>query len=523
MIAVLQELALVGASAWEDVKHAAEDLHGAAEAINHLPVLQVLIPLVAAPICMLLKRGKLATPFAIAATWATFVVAIKLLLGVVEDGPSSYEIGGWEPPFGIELRVDIVTAFMVTLVSGIGAIVATYAPKSLAVEIPPKRVHLFWTMYLLAMTGLLGIVVTGDLFNVFVFLEVSALSSYTLISMGRDRRALTSAYQYLIMGSLGATFILIGIGLLYMMTGTLNMADMALKVADVETTRTVQAAFGFLTVGICLKAALFPLHLWLPNAYAYAPSVVTAFLASTATKVSIYVLLRFFLGVFGPEFALSDMPLEWLLMGMSLVAIVSASVVAVFQNNVKRLLAYSSVAQVGYMVLGISFGTVDGLTGGIVHLFNHGLMKCALFLAMGCVFLRIGSVHINDMRGIGKSMPLTMAAFVVGGLGLIGVPSTVGFVSKWYLVLGALQAGLWPVAVVILISSLIAVCYVWRVVEVAYFEKPPEGRGEVREAPLSMLIPMWVVAGASIWFGIHTQWSAGIAAKAAAFLLEAGS
>jgi multicomponent Na+:H+ antiporter subunit D len=222
------------------------------------------------------------------------------------------------------------------------------------------------------------------------------------------------------------------------------------------------------------------------------------------------------------------MPLEWLLLVLALVAIVSASVVALFQNDVKRLLAYSSVAQVGYMVLGISLVTVDGLTGGIVHMFNHALMKCALFMAMGCVFLRVGSVHIADLRGIGKRMPVTMAAFVVGGLGLVGVPGTVGFVSKWYLVLGAVQSGLWPVAVVILLSSLIALAYVWRVVEVAYFEAPPEGcevaGGRLsQEAPLSMLVPLWAAAGATIWFGIHTEWSAGVAARAAAVLLEVAS
>ena len=494
---------------------------GALTWVDHLPALQVVLPLAAAPLCLLLRRAALVTPFAIGVSWATFAIALRLLNRVVGGEAISYAMGGWEPPFGIEYRVDVVSAFVLTFVSGIGALVATYAPRSLSVELPPNQLARFWTMYLLALTGLLGIVITGDLFNVFVFLEVSALSSYALISLGRDRRALTASYQYLIMGSIGATFILIGIGLLYMMTGTLNMADMALRVADVETTRTVQAAFGFLTVGLCLKAALFPLHLWLPNAYTFAPSVVTAFLAATSTKVSIYVLLRFFLGVFGPEFALKDMPLEWLLLGMSTIAIVSASVVAVFQTNLKRLLAYSSVAQVGYMVLGISLANVEGLTGGIVHLFNHALTKCALFMAAGCYFLRIGSVHVDDLRGIGKRMPVTTAAFVVGGLGLIGVPGTAGFVSKFYLVYGALQSGVWPVAILILASSLIAVAYVWRVVEVAYFDAPPEGSARPGEAPLSMLVPMWVAAGASLWFGVFTAGSAGIASRAAALLLGA--
>ncbi|MFQ5743389.1 MAG: monovalent cation/H+ antiporter subunit D family protein [Acidobacteriota bacterium] len=491
---------------------------------THLPILQVVVPLMAAPLCLLLRRRTLVAVFTLVVTWATFLTSVLLLLRVLDQGPLSYEIGGWPPPWGIEYRVDILSAFVLVLVSGIGAMVMTYAPASLSVELPDyKRHYLFYTVFLLSLTGLLGITITGDLFNVFVFLEISALSSYVLISMGQDRRALTSAFQYLVMGTLGATFILIGIGLLYMMTGTLNMADMAVRVAAVRDTRTIVAAFAFLTVGISLKMALFPLHLWLPNAYTYAPSVVTAFIAATATKVAVYVMLRFFLTVFGVEFSFHWMPLSIFLMPLALVAVVTASLVAIFQNNIKRMLAYSSVAQIGYIVLGISFGSVNGLTGAIVHLFNHGLMKCALFLAMGCIFLRRGSVHIDDFRGLGRSMPLTMGAFVVGGLSLVGTPLTVGFISKWYLVVAALEQGLWPVAVLVLISSLLAVVYIWRVVEVAYFKPPPavEGEGEVREAPLSMLIPMWLLVAAIIYFGTSTDLTAGVARMAAESLLGA--
>ena len=378
---------------------------------SHLPILVVLVPLLAAPVCLMLRHRALVTGFAIAVTWVTFATSVLLMLRVLEQGILSYELGGWPPPWGIEYRIDLLNAFVLILVAGIGAIVATWSPASISVELPRYRRHyLFYTAYLLCLTGLLGIAATGDLFNVFVFLEISALSSYVLISMGQDRRALTSAYQYLIMGTLGATFILIGIGLLYMMTGTLNMADMAVQLEAVRDTRTVLVAFGFFVVGISVKMALFPLHLWLPNAYAYAPSVVTAFIAATATKVSVYILLRFFLTVFGYEFAFESMQLWVFLMPLALVGIVTASLVAIFQNNIKRMLAYSSVAQIGYMVLGISFASVNGLTGGIVHLFNHGLMKCALFLAMGCIVMRCGSVHIDELRGLGRRMPWTMAA-----------------------------------------------------------------------------------------------------------------
>ncbi len=489
---------------------------------DHLPVLVVLAPLLAAPLCLLLRRRALVTGFAIAVTWLTFALSVLLMLRVLDQGIISYELGGWPPPWGIEYRIDLLNAFVLILVAGIGAIVATWSPASISVELPRyQRHYLFYTAYLLCLTGLLGIAATGDLFNVFVFLEISALSSYVLISMGQDRRALTSAYQYLIMGTLGATFILIGIGLLYIMTGTLNMADMAVQLESVRDTRTVLVAFGFFVVGISVKMALFPLHLWLPNAYAYAPSVVTAFIAATATKVSVYILLRFFFTVFGYEFAFESLRLWVFLMPLALIGIVTASLVAIFQNNIKRMLAYSSVAQIGYMVLGISFASVNGLTGGIVHLFNHGLMKCAMFLAMGCIVMRCGSVHIDEMRGLGRRMPWTMAAFVAGGLSLIGVPLTVGFISKWYLVLAALEQGLWPVAVVVLLSSLLAAVYVWRVVEVAYFAEPPavEGEGAITEAPLSLLLPMWALVIAIFYFGITTDLTAGIARMAAESLL----
>jgi len=488
--------------------------------LEHLPVLQVVVPLVAAPIAVLLKgRRALVTVWSLLATWSTFAIAVVLLGTVLASGPISYELGGWPPPWGIEYRIDVLSAFVLVLVSGMGAVVMTFAPQSLAAEIPYRRYHLFHGAYLLSLTGMLGITATGDLFNVFVFLEISALSSYVLIGMGRDRRALPAAFRYLVMGTIGATFILIGIGLLYMMTGTLNMADMAARLEPVHTTRTVLVAFAFLTVGIFLKIAVFPLHLWLPNAYAYAPSVVTAFLASTATKVAVYVLLRCFLTVFGVKFSFETMPLGVLLMPLSIVAIISASIVAIFQNDIKRMLAYSSVAQIGYMTLGISFANVSGLTGGIVHLMNHGLIKCGMFLAMGCVALRIGSVHIHEMRGLGRRMPFTMAAFVLGGLGLIGVPMTAGFISKWYLMVAALQTGSYVVAVAVLLGSLLAVVYVWRVVEVAYFQEPPEGCDEVKEAPWSMLVPTWAVLLAMVYFGLSSEWTAGVAETAATNLL----
>ena len=248
---------------------------------------------------------------------------------------------------------------------------------------------------------------TGDAFNLFVFLEISSLSSYVLIAFGKDRRALTASYQYLVMGTIGATFVLIGVGLLYMMTGTLNMADLGDRLPAVMATRTARTALAFLVVGISLKLALFPLHLWLPNAYAFAPSAVTAFLAATATKDAVYVLLRFLFMVFGVTFAFETMPLGIILAVLGAAAILSTSAVAIFQDDIKRMLAYSSVAQIGYMILGLSMATVAGLTASVLHLFNHALMKGGLFLARGCVAYRLGSVRLGALAGAGYRMPWT--------------------------------------------------------------------------------------------------------------------
>jgi multicomponent Na+:H+ antiporter subunit D len=489
---------------------------------EQLPALQIVMPLVAAPICVLLRRPLLTYVFSVVVSWAVFANAVALLLGVMEKGVISYEMGGWMAPWGIEYRVDTLGAFMLLFVSAIGALVLTYAPPSLGREIPRDHHYLFLAAYLLCLTGLLGIIITGDLFNMFVFLEISALSSYVLISLGKDRRALTAAFQYLVMGTLGATFILIGIGLMYMMTGTLNMMDMAGRLVPVLESRTVLTAFGFLTIGIFLKMALFPLHAWLPNAYCYAPSVVTSFLAATATKVSVYILLRIVFTVYGMTFSTEVFRLEMILLPLALLGIFVTSTVAIFQRNIKRMLAYSSLAQIGYMVLGISFASVYGLTAGIVHMFNHALMKGGLFLAMGAIALRIGSVSLDDMRGLGRQMPVTMAAWVVGGLGIIGVPLTAGFISKWYLILAAIDSGSWPVAALILISSLLALVYIWRVVEAAYFRPPPASRPKPAEAPLPMLIVIWLMVGATLLFGVWTSLSAGLARRAAEFLLEAG-
>lgn len=539
----------------------------------HLPALQVVLPLISAPLAVLLRHGGLAFAIVTAGAWAAFAcsVALWLQVGQAEGGVISYAIGSWPPPWGIEYRVDRLASFVLLLVSGMAALVLPWSRASIEREIPRELHYLYYAMFGLCLTGLLGITITGDAFNIFVFLEISSLSSYVLIALGRDRRALTAAYQYLIMGSIGATFIVIGIGFLYLMTGTLNLADMAVRIRGVENTRPVLVALAFLTVGISLKLALFPLHQWLPNAYTYAPSAVTAFLAATATKVSVYVLIRFYFSVFGESLVFEKLPLPQIMLWLSLIAMFGASAIAIFQDNLKRLFAYSSIGQIGYITLGLSFDSVHGLTASIVHLFNHGIAKGAIFLLIGGLVIglaRSGSTsgavppaptfggggtpnpppaptspkgagrreaavpsnardgatpHTFDrLAGVAKRMPLTSFGIVIGGLSLIGVPGTAGFISKWYLVVAAMENGQFWLVGAILLSSLLAVVYVWRFVEVAYFRAPPIGQEGRCEAPLGLLLPAWLLVIATIWFGLDNSLTVGSALDAAQHLVKSG-
>lgn len=489
--------------------------------IEHLPALQVAIPLLAATVTAMIRNGRLAWFIALFISFVMPFVAILMLHEVLIHGVISYELGGWEPPFGIEYRIDMANAFVLVIVSLMAAITLPYARRVVEHEIAPHNHAWFYTMYLLCLCGLLGITITGDAFNAFVFLEISSLSTYAMIAMGRDRRALVAAYQYLIMGTIGATLYVIGVGLLYAMTGTLNFADLAVRLQEVESNRPLLVALSFITVGLSLKIALFPLHKWLPNAYAYAPSMATIFLASTATKVAIYLLVRFIYSIYGPSVKLDGYSAGVIFIGLSIAAMFIASFVACSQRNIERMLAFSSVAQIGYITLGISFAVKTGLTGALVHLVNHAFMKGALFMCTGALMLRVGSVKLDDLAGVGRKMPITMGLFAAAGLSLIGVPGTVGFVSKWYLALAAFEIGQGWIAFAIMGSSLLAVVYVGRVIEVAYFREPSAKVMMAKDPPLSMIIPMIILVAACYYFGIHADLTTDTAARAADALLSA--
>lgn len=498
----------------------------------HLPALITLVPLFGGILSVILgtlfgAKRDLSWGFALVVVWTELFLVIKLLEKVVTSatGVVTYNMGSWPGPWGIEYRVDYLNAFVLLVVAGIGAATVLFARHSVDREIPRDRSHIFYGIWLLCLCGLLGITITGDAFNVYVLLEITSLTSYALIAMGqgRDRRALLAALRYLILGTIGASFILLGIGYLLMLTGTLNMRDMhelLMAIPNVAENRTVLVAFAFLLVGLSLKMALFPLHMWLPGAYTYAPSAISAFLASTATKVGVYMAFRFLYTIFGHHYSFDVIPGHNVLLACAALAIVVPNLTAIRQTEVKRLLAFSSAGQIGYMVMGFAIANQDSMTGSIVHLFNHAAMKGGMFLAVGAVIYRLGSSHVNTFNGLGKRMPFTMLAFSLGGLGLVGFPLTAGFISKWYLVKGCLTAGYWYLAVLVLGASLLAVIYVWKLIERIWFTDPDPDAKDEGEAPATMMIAIWALILTSIYFGVRGEFTADMASHAASFLLE---
>ncbi|MEM9302452.1 MAG: monovalent cation/H+ antiporter subunit D family protein [Pseudomonadota bacterium] len=488
---------------------------------QQMPALQVVVPMLTAPILVFLRDGRLSWLAALVTSATTFAIAVALTRAVLGGAEISYMMGGWAAPWGIELRVDGLSALLLLVVTGASTLALLAGRQSLEDQIGVDRLPLFMAAWLLGLAGMVGILIAGDAFNIFVFMEISSLATYILIAGGPHRRALPATFKYLIAGTVGATFYLIGIGMVYMMTGTLNIADMELRLADVGDTSVVFVAAGFITIGMALKAAIFPMHAWMPNAYTFAPHVVTAFIAACSTKVALYVLLRLDFFVFQKNLVDHQLQFAYLLMPLAVLGIVAGSLSAIFERNLKRILAFSSVAQIGYILLGASLISVPGFTASVLHFFNHALAKLALFLAIVCLGLRFSRLRLSDLGGVGRQMPWTLTAFAVAGLSLIGVPGTAGFISKWALISAAMEHGGLGVALVVLIvaSSLLAVVYIGRIVEQLWFGEMTADTAAVREAPPMVLAVTWVAVLANIWFGFNAAVPSGLAALAAeAFL-----
>jgi multicomponent Na+:H+ antiporter subunit D len=449
-----------------------------------------------------LWRRSLAFPLALAGVTVSLLASTGGLVQVLMNGPMHYYLGGWIPPIGIEYVLDHLSAFMEVLITLIAFFSVLYSRQSFLKEVSDKIVPLY-ALILLLLAGLTGIVVTGDLFNVYVFLEIASLTAYGVLAIGYDK-APVAVFRYIIFGTVGACFYLLGVGFIYFATGSLNMADVASILPTLPNSRLIIAAAVFIVVGMGLKMAIFPFHIWLPDVYTYAPSGVINFIAPLMTKVGAYVLLRVFLSVFMPNYLTETLPVMTVISWLAAIGIIFASIMAIAQKDVRRMLAYSSIAQICYIALGIGLANPLGLIGAMLHILNHAFMKGCLFQVAGSIRYSTGITQIARFAGLGRRLPLTMGAFTVAALSMVGIPPAAGFFSKWYLVLGSVSAHNWVFVAVILISSLLNAVYFFRVLEKTYTSPPVDDEmvNQAKEPPKGMVVPMVALAAGIIILGI---------------------
>ncbi|MEX0843896.1 MAG: monovalent cation/H+ antiporter subunit D family protein [Balneolaceae bacterium] len=422
-----------------------------------------------------------------------------------------YFFGGWAPPIGIEFVYDGLAAFIVLVINVIAFLVLIHSKEISKVEFPGKKMA-YYSVSMLLMLGFNGMVLTGDLFNLYVFLEISSLSSYALIAIG-EKRAPYAAFRYLIIGTVGGSLYLLGVGFLYTVTGTLNIIDMHEMLPQVIGHSSVIAALILMIVGVGVKAALFPLHGWLPDSYTFASSTSSALIAPIGTKVAAYILLRVVLFLFGVELIDTELPVTTIIGIFAGIGILYGSIMAIAQSELKKMLAYSSVSQIGYIIMGISLANPFGFIGAVLHILNHAMMKALLFLVSGSLRLKEGHSLITKFdNSYRKKYPWTMAAFTTAAISMVGLPPLAGFFSKWYLALGTIDNSNWLLLAVILISSLLNAVYFFRILEKVYLNNPeaesPDETEVVErdEVGFSMMFPMAVMAIGLLLVGIFNAY-----------------
>ncbi|MFO7951988.1 MAG: proton-conducting transporter membrane subunit [Bacillota bacterium] len=471
---------------------------------QHFPALIVAILFGIAFLSPILHRWArvISAPALIAALFITLIMAVSLLIQVYQGGEFTYHMGGWPPPYGVEFKVDYIRAYMLLIVLAVSFWIMVYALKDLVYELKSEIMGWYYSLYALLVGSMTGIALTNDLFNLFVLIEICAISACAIISIKEDRACFEASFKYLILSAMGTGCFLLGVAMLYMVTGQLNydLINQSLPAAVEQYPNNIFAASALFVVAFGTKAALFPLHVWLPDAHASAPSPSSAMLSGVVIKIYAFALFIIFYQLF-PRPLLDSIPLNEIVLWLSTAGILFGSIFAMVQIDLKRMLAYSSIGQIGYIFLGIGLDDPIALTGGFYHLLVHAITKSMLFMVAGVIIYSTGIRQIKQLAGVGQVLPLTMFAFTIGAASMIGIPGTGGLISKWYLALGALEAGRLFFVVIILASSLLNAVYYMPIIVNAFMH---QGAFEhlAKPVPRQMLIPLVIGIMAVIFFGV---------------------
>lgn len=468
-----------------------------------LPVF-VAVPLVTAFVMPLFgKKGK-----AVATLLANLATIALLVLAIVSIGQSRvYEIGKWSIPLGINLVLDGLSSLLLLIISVVSAAAMLFSTRYME-QYTAKSKYL--CLFLLMVAGMNGVVLSGDIFNLFVFLEIASLASYALVGFGCEHEELEASFKYMVLGSIGSIFVLFGVALVYGNTGSLNMAYISKAITDAGLNVGLGFAMALFIVGFGLKAALVPFHAWLPDAHPSAPAPISAMLSGVLIKaLGIYALARVLFNVFGVTVSIG-----WILVVLGLLSMIAGAFLAIGQWDLKRLLAYSSISQIGYVVLGLGLGGLIlakggnlayaslAIFGGLFHLVNHAVYKSLLFLTSGSVQMSTGTRQMKEMGGLAQKMPVTRATATVASASIVGIPPFSGFWSKLILVIAAIQSGfIWVAAIIVFVSLCTLIMYL-KVQRYVFLGELPENLQQTKENTGSMLVAMISLACLCLLMGL---------------------
>ncbi|SFF99387.1 multisubunit sodium/proton antiporter, MrpD subunit (TC 2.A.63.1) [Halopelagius inordinatus] len=439
----------------------------------------VVAPIVAALLPIALGSFSERAGWFVAALAALVQLGLSLVVArrVLTGGQFTYAVGNFQPPMGIELVADGVSATLLVVVAAVTVGVVAYARRA------GPHSNAFYSELLLLTAGVSGVIATGDVFNLYVFLEITGLATYALVASGRSPAAAVASLKYLFVGTIGASLYLLGVGYLYVSTGTLNMADLAEVLSSVGyTSPLVLTGFGLIVTGLLVKVALFPLHTWQPGAYAESPDAVSAYISALVSTAAAYALFRVVYEVFTLEFFAAVPVAQDILVFLAAISVVAGAVLAVMQSEPKRMLAYSSVSQFGLIVAALGVANETAVGGALIHLVGHAVMKGGLFLTVGVIAAGTGARTIDDFAGLADRAPVASAAFAVLAFSMVGIPPAIGFAGKWNIVVGAVADGRWIIAAVVVVSTLLTLAYFARFIERMYFADVPD-HGHADTAP----------------------------------------
>lgn len=477
----------------------------------HFPV-YILLLLLTTAVTMPLMTGDrfkhLIKQYIMSSFVITWILSFITLNNVMENGAYTYSFGNWSQKIGIQFLVDEFSSFMTLIILSVAFLVIIYSLKDMEHEIKEYQMSSYYTLVFLLLFSMIGLTITNDIFNMYVFMEILSITSCGIISIKHKKDNFLASMRYLILSAIGSLSVLLGIALLYMVTGHLNMFEVSNVISKVWQSypTNILVSLGFMVSGLAIKAAVFPLHIWLPDAHSSAPTPSSALLSGLVVKVYIFTVAKILFRIIGVDIV-DALGIPTYLTYFAALGMIMGSVFAIGQKDIKRMLAYSSVAQIGYIFMGLGLATVQGFSAALFHIVSHALLKTALFLSAGAIIYQKDKRDLRDLNGIGYEMPVTMIVFSVAAFGMIGIPGINGFMSKIYLSLAVIDVKKYVYLMIILVSSFLNAMYYLPII-IAAFLKEGKDRKNIMvmdKIPATMLYPMVIVALSCVLMGFFPQ------------------